>query len=191
MVSGMGDGASAAGSTWEAFFFAGIRKLPVVFWVENNLVSYSTPFEKMSPTPAISDRASAFGMPGALVDGNDVIAVRENVKTAIERARNGEGPTLLELRTYRFVGHFIGDPEVYRTRADVREARAIDPVTRVGTELRKRGLLDDDQDAQLRADSDAQIYAALDEARQDPFPDPSQSLRDSYRSGVFEMGYSS
>ena len=122
VVCGMGDGGSAAGTVWESCFFAGIRKLPIVYFVENNLVAYSTRFEDMSPTARISDRASAFGMPGEFVDGNDVFAVRDALRAATDRARAGDGPTLLELRTYRFVGHFIGDPEVYRTRADVREA---------------------------------------------------------------------
>jgi pyruvate dehydrogenase E1 component alpha subunit len=191
MVTGMGDGGSVAGTVWESCFFAGVRKLPIVFFVENNLVAYSTPYAKMTPTENISDRASAFGMPGALVDGNDVVAVRDAVKTAVERARAGEGPTLLELRTYRFVGHFIGDPEVYRTREEVKAARANDPVLQLERKLRHRAVLDDDAVAAIRAESDERIHAGLNEARQDPLPDPSQCIAQTYTAGVFEMGYAS
>lgn len=191
MVTSMGDGGSVAGTVWESCFFAGVRKLPIVYLVENNLVAYSTPYENMTPTENISDRAAAFGFPGELVDGNDVLAVRERVRAAVERARSGEGPTLLELRTYRYVGHFIGDPEVYRTREEVRAARAIDPVPRFEAELRKRGLLDDDKVAEVNQRADRTIHNGLDVARRDPLPDPEQCLAQTYRSGVYPMGYSS
>ena len=146
---------------------------------------------KATPTPNISDRAPAFGFPGELVDGNDPEAVRERVGVAVDRARRGEGPTLIELRTYRYVGHFIGDPEVYRTRDEVRAAREIDPVPRLERRLRDGDLLDDAQVAEIRAEVDATVYAGLDEARSDPMPDPSTCLAETYTSGVYPMGYSS
>lgn len=191
IVSMMGDGASVAGTVWEAAFFAGIRKLPIIYLVENNMVAYSTPYEDMTPTANISDRASAFGFPGQLVDGNDPLKVLDAVHTAAERARSGEGPTLLELRTYRFVGHFIGDPEVYRTREEVREARKNDPLRLFEAVLRDRGLLDDAAVADIQAANNERIDAGLAEAMQDPFPDPDASLRRTYRSGIYPMGYSS
>jgi acetoin:2,6-dichlorophenolindophenol oxidoreductase subunit alpha len=191
VVCGMGDGGSAAGTVWESCFFAGIRKLPIVYFVENNLVAYSTRFEDMSPTERISDRASAFGMPGRLVDGNDVVSVRDAVRKAADRARAGKGPTLLELRTYRFVGHFVGDPEVYRTREDVRAARAIDPVPRLESTLRSAGELDDAAVEAIRADADRLVYEGLEAARRDPLPSADDCLGQTYRSGVYPMGYSS
>jgi TPP-dependent pyruvate/acetoin dehydrogenase alpha subunit len=191
VVCGMGDGGSAAGTVWESCFFAGIRKLPVVYVVENNLVAYSTRFEDMSPTERISDRAAAFGIAGELVDGNDVFAVRDALRRAADRARAGDGPTLLELRTYRFVGHFIGDPEVYRTRADVRAARAIDPVPRLEQRLRESGELDDDAVAAIRADADQVIRDGFAAAKDDPLPNADECLAQTYTSGVYPMGYSS
>jgi TPP-dependent pyruvate/acetoin dehydrogenase alpha subunit len=187
----MGEGASVAGTVWEACFFAGVRKLPIVYCVENNLVAYSTPFEAMTPTETVSERAAAFGFPGQLVDGNDPLAVMDAVHSAAARARAGKGPTLLELRTYRFVGHFIGDPEVYRTREDVRRARQQDPLVLFANALRKRRLLDDELIARMTAEHDAVLKESLDQALNDPFPNPDNCLPLTYQSGVYPMGYSS
>jgi len=187
----IGDGASVCGTVWEACFFAGIRKLPIVYAVENNMVAYTTRFEDMSPIENISDRASAFGFPGQLVDGNDALAVLDAVHTAAERARRGEGPTLLELKTYRFVGHFIGDPQVYRTREEVSEARKSDPLHLFEALLRDRGLLDDAAVTNIHHENLERIDAGLAEAMLDPFPNPADALSRTYRSGTYPMGYSS
>jgi TPP-dependent pyruvate/acetoin dehydrogenase alpha subunit len=187
----MGDGASVAGTVWESCFFAGVRKLPIVFCVENNLVAYSTPYEKMTPTENVSDRAVAFGFPGKLVDGNDVLAVRDEVGAAVDRARSGSGPTLLELRTYRFVGHFIGDPEVYRTREEVRKARENDPVVRFRESALAAGRLTESDITELAAANEELLRSSWAQALEEPDPDPSKCLAETYQSGVYPAGYSS
>jgi TPP-dependent pyruvate/acetoin dehydrogenase alpha subunit len=191
VVCVMGDGASVAGTVWEACFFAGVRKLPIVFCVENNLVAYSTPYDQMTPTANVSDRAPAFGFPGELVDGNDVVAVRNAVSAAADRARAGEGPTLLELRTYRFVGHFIGDPEVYRTREDVRIARKSDPVTRFRDWALADGVVSEDEVRAIAAENEALLRSTWEQAKREPDPSPENCLAETYRSGVFPAGYAS
>ena len=123
-----------------------------------------------------ADRASAYGMPGVLVEQNDALAVYEAAGAAIERARRGEGPTLLEVKTDRYLGHFQGDPEIYRPKGEVEELRKHDPIPRLGAHLRKLGLLDDAADTAMRALVSARIADAYEYGRTSPYPKPEDAL---------------
>ena len=125
-----GDGATNTGNFHEALNMAAIWKLPVVFVVENNRFGVSTRIEEVVSIDDLSIRANAYGMPGVRVDGFDVLAVHEAASEAIERARNGGGPTLLVTESYRFEGHYAGEPQVYRDQAEVAEQRVNDPLQR-------------------------------------------------------------
>lgn len=137
-----GDGAASKGDFHEGLSFAGIHRLPVVFFCQNNGYAISTRFAQQSPVARVSDRAAAYGFPGAGVDGNDVFAVYEAVQTAVERARRGEGPTLVEALTYRLAPHTSADDDRrYRSRDEVEEWRAKDPLQRMRAYLLDTGLL--------------------------------------------------
>ena len=116
-----GDGASNRGTFHEGMNMAAAWKLPVVFVCENNQWASTTPYRTTTSVENISDRAIGYGIPGVVVDGNDVFAVYEAAQAAVERARDGGGPTLLEAKTYRIKGHFVGDPEMYRTKEEVQD----------------------------------------------------------------------
>ncbi len=128
-LSFFGDGATNEGSFHEALNLAGLWKLPVVFFCENNLYGEGTPQAKQAPVADLAIRASSYAMPGVTVDGNDVLAVYEATKTAVDRARAGGGPTLVEGKTYRQRGHYEGDPMVYRSKAEMEEWKGRDPVS--------------------------------------------------------------
>lgn len=130
VVCFFGDGASNQGTFHEALNMAAVWKLPIVYVCENNLYAMSAPAAKLVSVRDISDRARAYGMPGGSVDGNDVLEVKAAVEAAVARARAGEGPTLLECKTYRLCGHSKSDPRNYRTRAEEKEWRARDPIPR-------------------------------------------------------------
>jgi len=123
-----GDGATNEGSFHEALNLAGLWKLPAVFFCENNLYGEGTPQDKQAPVTDLAIRASSYAMPGATVDGNDVLAVYEATREAAERARSGGGPTLIVGKTYRQRGHYEGDPMVYRSKAEMGEWKRRDPV---------------------------------------------------------------
>ncbi len=139
-----GEGSTAEGDFHEALNFAGIHKLPVVFICENNGYAISEPQSKEMPVANVADRASAYGMPGEVVDGNDLLAVYEAMQRAVDRARRGDGPTLLEAKTYRLVPHSSDDDDrVYRSREEVEQWRQREPLTRFRRFLREAGLLSD------------------------------------------------
>jgi acetoin:2,6-dichlorophenolindophenol oxidoreductase subunit alpha len=125
-----GEGASGAGPTYEAMNIAALWKLPVVFFCEVNRYAELSPFTTHCPTKNVADRAVAFGMPGVVVDGNDVVAVYDAVRTAADRARKGMGPSIVEAKTHRWHGHYEGDPMAYVADADKDEARRDDPLLR-------------------------------------------------------------
>lgn len=142
-VSFFGDGAVNNCAFHEGINMAAIWDLPVVFVCENNLYATETPLSKVTKNTDVSSRASAYGIQGALVDGNDVLAVYDAGREAITRARAGGGPTLLECRTYRVIGHFEGDPGVgYRTKEEIAEWKKKDPIDIFRNQMRKQGLLE-------------------------------------------------
>ena len=123
-----GDGAINQGTFHESANMAGLWKLPLIFFCENNLYGEGTPQSKQAPVADLALRASSYNFPGVIVDGNDPLAVYEVTKTAVERARAGDGPTLIEGKTYRFRGHFEGDPQIYRLPGELEEWKKRDPI---------------------------------------------------------------
>ncbi|QDF99439.1 pyruvate dehydrogenase (acetyl-transferring) E1 component subunit alpha [Azoarcus sp. DD4] len=175
-IAFFGEGAANQGAFHEALNLAALWKLPVVFVVEDN--KYGISVEKSASTAIASnaDRAVAYGMPGVLVEKNDAVAVFEAAGVAVARARRGEGPTLIEVKTDRYFGHFQGDPETYRPKGEAKELRQHDPIPALGALLRSRDLLDDEADAALRARVSARVQAAYDFGRNSPYPEPQDAL---------------
>jgi 2-oxoisovalerate dehydrogenase E1 component alpha subunit len=173
-----GDGATSEGDWHEGMNFAGIHKLPVVFVCENNHYAISVPQSKQMAVDNVADRAAGYGFPGVVVDGNDAIACYGAMKTAHERARAGEGPTLIECKTYRFLGHTSDDDDkTYRSREEVEEHRHDDPVNRLGEYLRTNSILDDVGAEELRTQLKAEIDDAIASAWDAPDPTPESALR--------------
>jgi 2-oxoisovalerate dehydrogenase E1 component alpha subunit len=178
VASWFGDGATSEGDWHEALNFAGIHDLPVVFVCENNLYAISVPLSKQMAITDVSIRAEGYGFPGTSVDGNDVLACYEAMKTAVDRARAGEGPTLIECRTYRFHPHTSDDDDrTYRTREEVEEAKKKDPLVVFADYLKRIGIIDDDKVEALRVELKAEVDAAVDEAWNAPDPEPDSALR--------------
>lgn len=165
-VAFFGDGATNQAYFHESLNLAGVRRLPVVYVCENNLYGEWTSMARVTAGGAIAPRASAYGMPGVAVDGNDVFAVRSAAQAAVERAREGDGPTLIECATYRHKGHSRVDPGRYRPREEVEAWLAADPIPRVAA------LLDPAVVEQIDGDAKAEIAAAFAEANAAPFPEP-------------------
>ncbi len=138
-----GDGATNEGSFHEAANQAGVWKLPVIFFLENNLYGEGTAMYRCTPIEDLAIRAQGYGFPGVIVDGMDVVAVYEAVREARERAINGEGPTFIEAKTYRYRGHYEGDPQVYRTPEEIKEWQRKDAIVRFRAKLLDSGLFDD------------------------------------------------
>jgi len=155
-----GDGAAQQGGFHEALNMAALWKLPVVYICENNCFALTTPNCDECCIDDIADRAAGYGIPGYVIDGNDVFAVYETVKQAVEHARSGQGPVLIECKTYRWYGHYLGDPEVYRDKAEVQEWIAREPIARFVRELDESDLLSSEEAARV----DAAAAAELDEA---------------------------
>ena len=169
-----GDGASNTGNFHESLNMASLWNLPVVFVVENNMYAMSVPWAKASKLPNIADRACAYGIPGQVVDGMDALAVRGAVAHAIERARRGEGPTLLEAKTYRWFGHSHSDPRAYRTREEEAEWKQRDPIRVLRENLSAVGMLKDAAFEHMDAAVQAKLANAMQFSEASPEPDPSE-----------------
>jgi len=169
-----GDGASNEGAFHEGMNFAAVRKLPIVFVCENNLYGASTPFHAVSALTDVADRAAAYGIPGRVVDGMDVLAVREAGAEAVAAARAGEGPTLLECKTYRFVGHSRSDARGYRESDEEAAWKERDPIPRL------RPLLPSRLAEEIEREVEATIEDAVEFARASPDADPHEALTDVY-----------
>jgi TPP-dependent pyruvate/acetoin dehydrogenase alpha subunit len=167
-----GDGASNQGTFHESLNLAGIWKLPAVYVCENNLYAMSTHVEKAVPISHIADRAASYGFPGVVADGNDLLAVREVMRVACDRARRGDGPTLVECKTYRHSGHSRGDPRKYRSRDEEEAWMTRAPIRRFRAVLREKGLLSAEDDRRIRAEARAIVAEAVRFARRSPDPDP-------------------
>ena len=171
-----GDGATNEGAFHEAVNLAAIWKLPVVFICENNKYGMSFSTEKSMAIDTIAERASAYGIPGVGVDGNDVAAVYDVVHAAVERARAGDGPTLVESVTYRHKGHSKSDKNLYRTREEISEWRDKDPILQFEGVVRERGLLSDEEIQAARTEAMESIRNAVRTANAAPDADPSDLL---------------
>lgn len=182
----IGDGATSTGAFHEGLNFAAVQKLPLVVIAENNGWAYSTPFRKQTAAKCLADRAAAYGIPGVTVDGNDVVAVFEAARTAVERARCGDGPTLVEAKTYRMKGHAEHDGQSYVPREELEAWRRRDPIERYAERLIGVG---DATVATLDA-IDLEISEELDRdvayAETCPSPSPEHALDGVYASGETE-----
>lgn len=175
-----GDGQSNRGPIHESFNVASLWKLPVVWICENNGFGLSTPVKASVATENISDRASAYGMPGVTLDGNDVIAVYEATLEAVDRARRGDGPSLLEFTTWRWHGHFEGDPGPYKDPKDQEAWLKKDPIIGFGNLLIQQKTATQDDLNQMKTIAEAKIDAAVKFAEESPWPDPSELTTDVY-----------
>jgi pyruvate dehydrogenase E1 component alpha subunit len=168
-----GDGATSEGDFNEALNFAGVFKAPVVLVVQNNGWAISVPRHRQSAAPTLAARGAGFGIQTALVDGNDILAVYEVMQRALEHARSGQGPTLIELLTYRLGAHTTSDdPTRYRDEAEVAAWREKDPITRFQRFLLSRDLLTQEQDRQLVDEVEDEVNRATNEALEIPPPAP-------------------
>jgi len=180
-----GDGATSEGDWHEGLNFSGIHKLPVIWVCENNLYAISVPLSKQMAVKEVAVRAESYGFPGVTVDGNDVLACYEAMRDAADRARSGEGPTLVEVRTYRFHPHTSDDDDrTYRTREEVDEAKRNDPIVRFGADLKELGLLDDDGIERTRTELKAEVDEAVDKAWNAPDPEPESALLHVYGEAI-------
>ena len=179
-VCSMGDGAVRQGALHEAFNMAMTWKLPVVFIVENNMYAMGTSVERTSNVHDLWKLGLAYDMPSKPVDGLTVESVHEAMEEAVARARRGDGPTFLEMKTYRYKGHSMSDAQTYRTKEEVKEYQKQDPIEKVIDTMKKNGWIDD---AGIEA-AEARVKALVDEsvqfAEESPWPDDSEVLKDVY-----------
>lgn len=180
VFTGTGDGGTSRGDFHEAMNFASVRKLPVVFFCNNNQYAYSTPIRLQMAIANVVDRAKAYGMPGEIVDGNDVAAVFLAAKRAIARARAGEGPTFLEFKTMRMHGHSEHDAAKYVPRELLEEWKKKDPILRAEQRLLELGYADEAYFRDIGLKVQKEIDAALEFAEQSPLPEGREVLE-----GVF------
>ena len=169
-----GDSASNEGTFHESLNMAAAWDLPCVYIIENNLFGISVDIRRVTKEHELSKRALGYGIPGVTIDGNDVFAVYETVKLAVERARRGEGPTLIECLTYRWQGHHVGDPGEYRDPQELADWKAKEPIA----QLEKRGLLTQDEIDAIKAGVEEEIKAACKFAEESPYPDASEAYSD-------------
>ncbi|MGA3406587.1 MAG: thiamine pyrophosphate-dependent dehydrogenase E1 component subunit alpha [Candidatus Bathyarchaeia archaeon] len=175
-----GDGASNEGAFHEGLNFASIWKLPVIFVCENNLYGVSVHVSVSTSVVDIASRAAGYQIPGEVVDGMDVCAVSDAAKEAVQRARKGLGPTLLECKTYRFEGHSRGDPAfgVYRSREEVEAWRNRDPIEKLRKHLLSSGMMTLTDDKGIRDSINFAVEEAVRFAQQSPYPDVGDALLD-------------
>ncbi|MGB3933224.1 MAG: thiamine pyrophosphate-dependent dehydrogenase E1 component subunit alpha [bacterium] len=175
-----GDGASNQTTFHEGINLASAWKLPVIFVCENNQYGISLHQSRHQNITDIADRATAYGIPGVVVDGNDVMAVYEAVGEAVKRARAGEGPSLVECKTYRWRGHFEGDPQMYRPQEEIEEWKAKDPIPRFEALLAEMGVMTAEEAEAIRKEVAAEVEAAVEFAEKSPEPAPEAALEDHY-----------
>ncbi len=182
-----GDGASNTGNFHEALNMASLWDLPLVFVVENNMYAMSVPWAKASKLPNIADRACAYGIPGEVVDGMDVLAVRGSVEKAVEHARAGNGPSLIEAKTYRYFGHSHSDPRAYRTKEEEQQYKDRDPIKVLSNDLKTVGWLAESELETMEQAVKDKLNFAMDFSTESPVPDPSELETDVYAPSVFTI----
>ncbi len=172
-----GEGATSQGDFHEGLNFASVHRLPVVFFCENNGYAISEPQWKEMSVPNVSDRARGYGFRGSTVDGNDVPAVYQTTRWAVDECRHGRGPKLVEAKTYRLVPHSSSDDDRrYRSRAELEEWAKNDPLDRYRKYLEEHGLVDEESAQALRARAEAEVQDAVDYAESQPFPEAEEAL---------------
>lgn len=183
-VATFGDGASNIGAFHEALNLAAVWKLPVIFLCQNNQYAEHTAYEKGTSARQIADRAAGYQIPGVRVDGNDPIAMYAAAREAVERARAGEGPTLIEAMTFRFHGHVFGDADRYMDKAQKTAAMEADPMPRFRKQLIDEGVATEEQLAAIEQDIEQAIDEAVAFALESPYPDLTELTADVYGEGV-------
>jgi 2-oxoisovalerate dehydrogenase E1 component alpha subunit len=177
-ITYVGDGGTSVGDVHEAMNFAGIHKVPVIFVCENNQYAISVKWEKQSAVPDVAVRAAGYGFPGVTVDGNDVLAVYQVAREAVDRARRGKGATFIEAKTYRFVPHTSDDDDTrYRSKEEVDEWRKKDPLIRFPAWLQEHGVADKKTIEELRTKAMQEVDEATEYAEKAPLPEPESALR--------------
>ncbi|HQQ93276.1 MAG TPA: pyruvate dehydrogenase (acetyl-transferring) E1 component subunit alpha [Bacteroidia bacterium] len=179
-VCSMGDGAVRQGALHEAFNMAMNWKLPVIFIIENNMYAMGTSVERTSNVTDLWKLGLAYDMPSKPVDGLSVEAVHEAVEEAAARARRGEGPTLLEMKTYRYKGHSMSDAQTYRTKEEVKEYQQQDPIIKVLDTLRENNWITEQEIEAIEEKVKALVDESVKFAEESPYPDPSQLYEDVY-----------
>ena len=178
-----GDGSTSPGDFHEAANFAAVHKLPVVFVIENNLIAISTRFEWQMAVRNVADKASGYGMPGFIADGMDVLDSYAKTKEAVDFTRSGGGPTLVELKCYRYQPHTSDDDDMrYRTKDEVKEWMSKDPMDHARRYLLEQGVTEDGL-GMIRAALDSEIEAAITQAESEPDPRPEDAMRHVYAEG--------
>jgi pyruvate dehydrogenase E1 component alpha subunit len=165
-----GDGGANIGTFHEALNIAAVWKAPVVFIIENNLYGEFTPVRDSTPIDDLADRAAGYGIPGRIVDGQDVGAMYSETLTAIERARAGDGPTLIEAKTYRFRGHSKSDPAKYRPEGELERWKERDPISLLGDKLAAAGHLSAEDQQAIWAETQIEVDRAAEQAASAPYP---------------------
>ena len=177
VVSFFGDGANNEGAFHEALNMASVWRLPVIFVCENNGYGMSTSTRRSTAIANVADRAAAYGMPGVIVDGNDFVAVAEASFLAVARARRGDGPTLIESKTYRIRGHSRSDRNRYRTKEEIEEWQSRDPIARLEIELKAFGIVNSSEIDDIRKDVEREIAEAIAFAQASPAPSAADVTR--------------
>jgi len=175
-----GDGAVAKGNFHEALNLASIWNLPVIFFCQNNQYAVSMSIRQAHRTASISDHAAAYGIAGVEIDGNDVIDVLESTVEAVQRARRGDGPTLISALTYRWLGHNVSDPGKYRSTDEIEAWKHRDPIARLRAAIVKEGISTTDELEAIDRAVDEEVEAAVSFADASPHPAPESALRDVY-----------
>ncbi|MFC7441013.1 thiamine pyrophosphate-dependent dehydrogenase E1 component subunit alpha [Laceyella putida] len=181
VLTSCGEGSSNQGDWHEACNFAGVHNLPVIFMVENNKYAISVPVSKQVAGGEIWKRAEGYGFPGVRVDGNNPLEVYKAMKEAVERARRGEGPTLIEAVAYRLVPHSSDDDDrAYRSREEVEEAKQNDSLIRFKDYLVAQGVLTEEKEQELLAEINREVDEATEYAERAPYPDPQETYKHVY-----------
>ncbi len=176
----MGDGAVRQGALHETFNMAMTWKIPVIFIIENNNYAMGTSVERTSNVTDLSKLGLSYDMPSAAVDGMSPEAVHEAIAKAAEHARAGNGPTLLDIRTYRYKGHSMSDPQKYRTKEEVAEYKAVDPINSVLDTIKKKRYATAQQIEEIQARVKQKVEESVQFAEESPLPDPSELYKDVY-----------
>jgi pyruvate dehydrogenase E1 component alpha subunit len=176
----MGDGAIRQGALHEAFNMAMLWKIPVIFIIENNNYAMGTSVQRTSNVHELYKLGHAYDMPSFQVDGMSCETVHEAIASAAERARKGEGPTLLEMKTYRYRGHSMSDPAKYRSKEEVEEYKRLDPIEQVITTMKENGWLDDKGIEAMEKKVEDLVNECVKFAEESPFPDPEELYKDVY-----------
>lgn len=175
-----GDGSAAQGTFHESLNLASLWKLPVIFCCENNGWAQFSPQRLTTVVRDIATLATAYGIPGVTVDGDDVLAVFQAGQKAIERARRGEGPTLLELKTHRWHGHYVGDPQKYRSPEEIEECKKFDPIPKLETKLIEAKVLTREEIELIKQKIESEVEEAIKFAEASAWPQPNEAIEDVY-----------